>query len=370
MPLFALVICAAAAVAQPTGQIAFVSGADQSSQCVCVLDLASGQVTRVGPGTGDGAPRWSPDGAWIAFETQTSGKLGVQVVRPDGTQGRALKHKYDWNHEPRWSADGRFLAYAADVKDGFEQAVVVYELANDTETEWNAGRTRIVRPVWLPNFKLMKALNPDQGFTWKDVDTDQFILEALDTGAVVAIGLVGDAKKSSTEPFIITRTQCAPILQLLTKDSLRFAEWAMEPSPDGERIAYESNEGGDREVYVISKRGITNVSNHHAADWNPVWGPDGKWVAFESLRSGRRAVYRAFPDTARVFPVAETANADCWSATWSPDAAWIAYVSDQSGRPEIFVTAAENGESKQLTNESGPNLAPDWRPAPKPGAQP
>jgi Tol biopolymer transport system component len=372
MPVFALALLAVTALAQPGGQIAFVSGADQNSQCVCVLDLATGQVTRVGTGQGDGAPRWSPDGAWIAFESHAKEGLCIQVVHADGTQSRALKHKYEWNHEPRWSANGNFLAYASDKKDGLEQVIVVYDLSKDTETEWNGGQSSFLRPVWLPNYKLLKALNPEQDFTWKGVDMDKFISEAFDGGAVVAIGLAGEPGKCTTEPYIITLTQCAPILQLLTmlsKDSLRFSEWAMEPSPDGERIAYESNEGGDREIFVISKRGITNVSNHRAADWNPVWAPDGKWLAFESLRSGRRAVYRVFPDTARVFPVAETANSDCWSATWSPNGAWIAYVSDQTGHPEIFATNVETMESKQITNQPEQVLAPDWRPEPKTGVQ-
>ncbi len=366
MNMLAFVIVSACCAAAPAGQIAFVSGPDQEDQCVCVLDVASAAVTRVGTGAGDGAPRWSPDGAWLAFDSRREEGVGIRVVRADGSDGRALKHKYLWNHEPRWSADGRRLVYAADPKSNMEQVAVVYDLETDTETEWNGGKPGLLRPVWLPSLKLMKALNPDQGFTWEGVDTDKFVLEAFESGALVAIGLVGEPGKYSTEPWLITTSQAAPILQLLTKDSLRFAEWAMEPDPEGERIAFESNEGGDREIYVIGKRGIADVTNHRAADWNPVWAPDGKWLAFESFRSGRRGVYRLFPDTARVFRVAVQDNADCWSPTWSPDGAWLAYVSDQTGDAELFARRVNTEEEVQLTHQPARDYAPAWRPEAKP----
>lgn len=365
MSMFLLVAAALCAV-EPSGQIAFVSGNSQSEQCVCVLDVTSRAVTRVGAGKGDGAPCWSPDGEWIAFESPQEEGISIHVVRADGSEGRALTHKYPWNRGPRWSSDGRQLVYASDAKAGLEQIAVIYDLESNTESEWNAGRPGVLRPVWLPNLKLMKALNPDQGFTWEGVDSEKFVTEALESGALVAIGLVGETGKYTTEPWLVTRTQFAPLLQLLTKDSLRYTEWAMEPDSSGEHIAFETNDGGDREIFVIGKRGINNVTNHRAADWNPVWAPDGKWLAFESFRGGHRGVYRVFPDTARVFPVAVPENADCWSPTWSPDGAWLAYVSDQTGGARIFVRNVAAETEQPLSEQATQAYAPAWRPEPKP----
>jgi Tol biopolymer transport system component len=117
---------------------------------------------------------------------------------------------------------------------------------------------------------------------------------------------------------------------------------------------------------MLARRGITDVSNHREADWNPVWSRDDKWIAFESFRGGRRGVYRLFPDTARVFPVATAGEYDCWAPAWSPDSDWLAYVSMASGRPQIHLFNIEANEDHPLTNQPGYALAPAWRPKVKP----
>jgi len=355
--LIALVIAA-----DPSGAIAFVSGAGPEEHCVCVLDAASGTVTRIGPGTCDGAPHWSPEGQWLAFESKNGEGLGIRVAKADGSESRALTHQHEWNRYPRWSADSQRLVYSAASGTVLEHFAVVYDLTTNTETVWNGGKPGVLRPVWLPNLGLMKALNPDEGFSWEGVDTQKFILEAWQYGGIIAMGLAGEPGKYSTEPLLLTPSQAAPLLQLLTKDSLRYADWAMESSPKGDRIAFESNDGGDRELYVISKRGIADVTNHRAADWNPVWSPDGKWIAFESFRGGRRGVYRVFPDNARIFPVACGEVFDCWSPAWSPDGKSIVCVSDQGGTPDLYLYDVESGEHHVLSAQPGPKFAPAWRP--------
>jgi len=362
-----LMLLAAAAGVEPSGQIAFVSGSEQEDQCVCVLDLANGAVSRVGPGHLDGVPRWSPDGEWLAFTTRQGDGMAVYVVRGDGSEGRILSHSREWNHNPRWSADGKYLAYSASSGMDLKQSIVVYDVENNTETDWGGGRPGLLRPVWMPSLRLMKALNPAEGFTWEGVDTEVFVSEAFTTGAITAIGVDGKPGAYTTEAFLVTQSQTAPLLQLLPgSDSRRYAEWAMEPDGKGERLAYESNDGGDREIFVIDIRGVTDVSNHRAADWNPVWSPDGAWLAFESFRGGRRGVYRVFPSTARVLPVSASPAWDSWAPAWSPDSHWIAFVSDQTGDPDLFISSLEGQIIRQLTHHPGPDYAPAWRPEKQP----
>src|SRR4051812_33198479 len=53
-----------------------------------VMDAASGKSVRIG-GEQDvaGAPVWSPDGKWIAFNGVAEGKHGVAMAHPDGSAG-------------------------------------------------------------------------------------------------------------------------------------------------------------------------------------------------------------------------------------------------------------------------------------------
>jgi len=248
---------------------------------------------------------------------------------------------------------------------GINQVAVVCDVATGAEMVWGAGRPGLLRPVWLPSLKLMELLSKGTKLVCEGVDSTALERESAE-GALLAIGITGEDAHCSTELFLTTATQNAPILSLIGKDSARYAEWAAEPDPEGRAIAYESNDGGDREIFVLGKRGLLDITNHPAADWNPVWSPDGKWLAFESFRAKRQGVYRVFVDTARVFPVDDGGNDGAWSPAWAPGGNGLAYVSNQSGKPQIQLYDIASEERRPLTQGEAYALAPAWRPRPKP----
>jgi Tol biopolymer transport system component len=60
----------------------------------------------------DIVPRWSPDGRWIAFLSDRSGKYEIWKVRPDGSELSQMTHEPDREViAPVWSPDGRKLLY-------------------------------------------------------------------------------------------------------------------------------------------------------------------------------------------------------------------------------------------------------------------
>ncbi len=356
------IVLFSAFLAAPEGWIAYVSGTDQETRQVSVLHLGDGEPVRVGGTDGDGMPVWSPDGQWLAFSTKTEGGLGIRVVRADGTEGRTLPSSSDWNHEPRWSPDSRRLAWAADTGGGILQSVMVHELGPGTESAWGGGVQGLLRPVWLPSTDLMKALDPADKESMEKAGLVALKEEADAGGVLLALALGESQGGLCTEPALVTATKSVPMLALISKDSTRFSEWCVEPDHDGRQIAYESNDGGDREIYVLGRRGIINVTNHRAADWNPVWSNDDKWLAIESFRGGRRGVYQVLVSTGNAITIAAPDNGECWHPTWSPDDEWIAHASTEAGAPQIFARPAGGGEPAQLTSEPGGALAPAWRP--------
>jgi Tol biopolymer transport system component len=46
-------------------------------------------------------------------------------------------------------------------------------------------------------------------------------------------------------------------------------------SPDGTKIAFNSERDGNREIYVMNAdgSGLTRLTNNDASDWDPAWSP-------------------------------------------------------------------------------------------------
>lgn len=362
LPLVAALLSAAAAGATAKGQIAFVMGAEQQSRQVCVLDLATGTVTPVGPGRGDGAPRWSPDGAWLAFTTMTEEGTAVYLVRAAGSEGRTLTHGYRWNHDVRWSTDGKRLAYSASQEMDLARVVVVHDIAEGTETVWGGGRPGLLRPVWMASLDLMRALDPNEEFSLPGLDVARFRDEGMNDGVLITPGVTGAPGALSLDLYLVTRSETAPILPFVLPEDAVYEEWAVEPDPRAQAFVFESNDGGDREIFLLNRRGVQDISNHRAADWNPVWSTGGDYVAFESFRGGRRGIYRVYPGTARVVPVVASAEHDYWAPAWAPDDRWLAFISNRDGSPDLYVCAISGSGVRRPTQTPGPKFAPAWRP--------
>ena len=99
-----------------------------STGALIIQDLQNG-ATRTIPNTGFAqAPRWSPNGAWIAFTLVPN---GIAIIRPDGTGLRT--HARDFGPGIYWSPDSRWIvgsSYARltllDISTGLFQALPIY----------------------------------------------------------------------------------------------------------------------------------------------------------------------------------------------------------------------------------------------------
>ena len=98
----------------------------------------------------ESAPRFSPNGHWIAYVSNESGRYEIYVVSYPSSSGK-LQISKDGGTEPVWNQNGRELFYRTGSK------MMVVDV--DTRTTFTAGKPRLLfegkylpTPATSPNY--------------------------------------------------------------------------------------------------------------------------------------------------------------------------------------------------------------------------
>lgn len=106
------------------------------------------------------------------------------------------------------------------------------------------------------------------------------------------------------------------------------------PGANG-NILFQTNRGGDREIYAMSADGDAQVAltDNTSFDGEPAWSPDGLRIAFHSDRgSGGLDQEIYVMNTSGGDQTALTSSASGeFAPSWSPDGRRIAFYSDRDG---------------------------------------
>lgn len=327
-------------------------------------DITSGPATAVSGPTNltdnaaeDWAPVWSPDGAWIAYQSNQDGNSEIYVIPAPGedhTDPINLTHDAAYDGFPAWSPDGDQIAFQSD-RDGNSE---IYIMSVPSEDGDDAEPIRLTEN---PAYDGLPVWSPDGGYVAFETDRDG-------NGEIYIVPAPSGPGEGVPDPVNLTGNPAN--------------DWKPIWSPDGEWIAFESDRDGNWEIYLMPApdrpdADPINLTQHAAADQDPAWSSDGTQLAFVSTRDDPAPgsclpsciweVYAvAIPGesgTDGPAPIRLTNNQAVSEAiTWSPDGRQIAFGSDHDGNVEIYVVSLNDREQIRLTSSEAYDGWPAWRP--------
>ena len=251
------------------------------------------------------SPVFSPDGTRMSFLCWKNGLVSVFLMRPDGTGAHELAKDVSGPQLLAWSADGKRVLLTnrrtnqlvdVDVENGKASILTFTQDAGEPAVARRGNRLAYAR-------------------TYENVN-------------IWGTGVSPGSTEAHRLMVSSTRAQTAPDI-----------------SPDGKRIAFESDRSGVREIWVSDIDGGNAVQLthlNHPLSGTPRWSPTGHLIAFDSRAGGQASVYVVDPDGGVPRKMSTKIKGPSMP-TWSRDGNWIYFSSEQTD--EIYKMPTQGGEA-------------------------
>ena len=277
----------------------------------------------------------------------------VAQIEADPAQGHLIYGDGYLNLHPRWSPDGAQLAFLSNRgRDYGRTGLMVYTLA-DSSTE-RIAPVAVTAWDWSPESgRVLYARHsqPDK-YGSRHWDLYTMDLETEKSGVVQsvknAIGLGGDTFPGETR----------------LSHGLR----GMHPaySPDGSQIAFVKNGGGSTNLGILdAATGETRYLTHFSDGSQvatPRWSPDGSQIAFSIYRVGTSRDIATIPAIGGDYAVRIASGETDRDPCWTPDGSAIVFASDHDGIFNLYRVDLSDGAISRLTRVYGGAFQPHVHP--------
>jgi Tol biopolymer transport system component/DNA-binding winged helix-turn-helix (wHTH) protein len=405
----------------PDGErIAFVAG-EGNDWGIYTAQVGGEKSVRLTNNLGDHYPAWSPDSRQIAFNRYSDEGLGIYTVPAlGGTEHRVyLGPAKTWVEAGvAWSPDGETIAFSEHNKDKIHSRISLLSLA-DFETKpltspdddhedsfpsyspdgsvitflrGNVSgttadffvvpakggipkqitsdiRNRVSAAAWTPDGKEIVFCSWSRGGFWGLWRMPAFggtprPITGVGSGAFNPS--IGRANRLVYQEIFskeyIYRLDLADEKHRLGAPAAAISERGgkMRPhfSPDGRKIAFESDRLGSWEVWTCDVNGsncaqLTSLDRVAGA---PQWSPDGRYIAFEFHPHDQSEIYLADVRSGQASQLWTNPGSDNLAPSWSRDGEWLYFGSSRAARPlrfQLWKMRVRGGHPVQVTKNGG-----------------
>jgi dipeptidyl aminopeptidase/acylaminoacyl peptidase len=319
----------------------------------------------------DTHPRWSPDGRWIAFESDRESGHQIWLIPAGGGESRRLTSLSTGASRPVWAADGRQIAFVSGVFAEFSGRPFAASDALNKErldardkskvkarvsTEllyrhWDSWTDGLRQHLFVLPFRDGNAGEP-RDVTPGDRDAVP-TSTTFDGGDEFAFTPDGRALVHTAEPVPARIDAWSTNLDILSEDlasgkttpltSNPAADGLPRFSPDGRMLAYRAQtrpgfEADRWQLWVLDLAGGTRRSltrNLDASVASIAWAPDGKTIYTVVAERAASAVYAVPLDGGAPARVWWGGSVDELSV--SPDGEWLYFTRDSLMAPKEVV---------------------------------
>ena len=311
---------------------------DPSTSWLSLLSLADGSIRRLtNPPAAfmDSQPSFSPDGSQLAFDRATIAGVSNDIYVIPALGGRATRLTFDHLPiigVPAWTVDGKEVVFSST----------------------RGGRDSLWR-ISAAGGNPRPVAGPIGEGTWPSIPSrgDQLVYEQEMTKLDIWRLDLKDAR----------HLQKAPVSLVSEKGN------KMRPdlSPDGKKIAFESDRLGHWDIWTCSTNGsgCDQVTNLDGTAGRARWSPNGRYIAFEFHPGERSEIYivEVPGGVPRLLPTIP--GADNLTPSWSRDGQWLYFASKRGKEPfQIWkIPVAGRTPPVEVTKNGGlsPVESPDGR---------
>jgi Tol biopolymer transport system component/tRNA A-37 threonylcarbamoyl transferase component Bud32 len=357
----------------PDGQsIAYIRESGKSTEYeIAVMPALGGPARQVSSQGQVAGSAWSPDSKFLVWNQQDKARVfSLYLAAAAGGEPHQLFHaaaSTRGDFEPAFSPDGRQIVFNRVVA-AWDSDLYLVDF-RDGQTIGSPRRlTRDHRPksdpIWTSDGKQIVFIAND---STNETSINRIAVSGGQSERIHGIGANAQSLTYSAKAnrlLYSTETMNYDIrrLDMTAKDAkperfLSSTRYEASPaySPDGKRIAFESNRGGIQQIWVADGNGANPValtSFDSGVAGSPKWSPDGRFLVFDA-RPGTGSDIYTVPASGGPIKQLTDYPGDDSVPSWSPDGNWVYFSSTRAGGDEIFRIHPDGEDLQQVTHGGG-----------------